>query len=268
MLSVIIITKNEEERIKTCLESVKWADEIIIADNGSDDLTLDIAKKYTDKIFTFKDFDFATLRNKAFEKSCGDWVLYVDADERVLDSLRKEIEVMISFSDFSAYAISRINIIFGQDVKYGPFWPDWVIRLFKREDFDSWVGKLHEYAKFKGKLGYSENSLLHLTHRGVDQFMSKVMDWSKIEAKLRIDDNHPKMTKWRFLRILLTETFSQGIRRRGFFSGTIGMIDSMLQVISMFMTYVRVWEMQQKEPLKETYDKIDEKLLEDDFKYQ
>ena len=267
MLSVIIITKNEEDKIRACLESVKWADEIIIADNGSEDLTLEISKKYTDKISTFKDLDFASLRNKAFDKSSGDWVLYVDTDERILDDLKREIEVLITFADYSAHAISRKNIIFGEEVKYGPFWPDWVIRLFKREDFEKWVGEIHEQPKFKGKLGYTKNSLLHLTHRGVDQFMKKVMDWSKIEAQLRVNVNHPKMSKWRFLRILFTETFNQGIKRRGFFSGTIGVIDSMLQVISMYITYVRVWEMQKDTPLENTYQKIDEKLLQDGFKY-
>lgn len=267
MLSVIIIAKNEEGRIRACLESVKWADEIIVADNGSDDLTLDIAKKYTDKIFQFKDLDFASLRNKAFEKSTGDWVLYVDADERMLDDLKKEIEVLITFADFSAYAISRINIIFGQEVKYSPFWPDWVIRLFKREDFEGWIGEVHEQPEFKGKLGYTKNSMLHLTHRGVDQFMKKVLDWSLIEAKLRLDASHPKMTKWRFIRIFITEIFNQGIRRKGFFSGTVGIIDSMMQVFSMYITYVRLWELQHKEPLKDTYNKIDEKLLENNFQY-
>lgn len=267
MLSIIIITKNEEERIRTCLESVKWADEIIIVDNGSEDLTLEIAKKYTDKIFHLNNLDFAALRNKAFEKSSGDWVLYIDADERVLDDLKKEIEVLITFADFSAYAIPRKNIIFGQEVNYGPFWPDWVIRLFKREDFEDWMGEVHEQPKFKGRLGYTENSLLHLTHRGVDQFMKKVMDWSQIEAKLRLNVNHPKMTKWRFIRIFISELLNQAILRKGFFSGEIGIIDSIMQAFSMYITYVRLWEMQQKKPLKDAYNEIDEKLIDNSFQY-
>ena len=110
MLSVIVLTKNEEDKITACLESVKWADEIIVADNGSKDNTLKIAKKYTDKIFPVNFHDFALSRNLAIEKTSGDWVLYLDADERVLEPLKREIEAIISFSDFSAYAISRRNI--------------------------------------------------------------------------------------------------------------------------------------------------------------
>lgn len=267
MLSVVIITKNEQDRIKACLESVKWADEIVVVDNGSQDETFKIVKNYTDRIFKADLQDFAEIRNFAMEKTSGDWVLFVDADERVLEPLRREIEVLICFSDFSAYAISRKNIIFGKEVRYGPFWPDWVIRLLKKEDFDSWVGKIHEYPKFRGKLGYSKNSLLHLTHRNIDQIVLKSLEWSKIDASLRFNSNHPKMSGWRFLRILTTEIFNQGIRRKGFLNGTIGIMDSILQAFSMLMTYVRLWEMQQSEPADKIYEKIDKNLMENDFKY-
>mgnify|MGYP001574565275 CR=1 FL=1 len=265
MLSVIVLTKNEQERIKVCLESVKWADEIIVMDNGSEDDTLDLAKKYTDKIFKVDSEDFDELRNQAMEKAKGDWVFYVDADERVLDSLRKEIEVMITLSDFSAFAISRKNIVFGKEVRYGPFWPDWVIRLLKKSDFETWVGKVHEYPKFHGNLGYSENSLLHLTHRNLDQIVLKSLEWSKIGAKLRLDAGHPKMTGLRFLRIILSEMFNQGILRKGFFNGTIGIMDSILQAFSLYITYVRLWQLQQSKPLNKVYDDIDDELIKNNF---
>lgn len=267
MLTVIVLTKNEQDRIKACVESVKWADEIIISDNGSEDKTLEIAKEYTDKILKVNFNDFATWRNHAMEKAEGEWVLFIDPDERVLVPLREEIESLISKLEYSAYAISRKNIIFGRNVKYGPFWPDWVIRLIKKSDFETWVGKVHEYPKFKGKLGYSKNSLLHLTHRNLDQIVLKSLSWSKIDAKLRFDANHPKMTGLRFLRIFLTEMFNQGIKRGGFFNGTIGMMDSLLQVFSLYMTYVRLWEMQQSKPLKSVYDEIDDNLIKNGFSY-
>lgn len=268
MLSIIVITKNEEARIRVCLESVKWADEIIVVDNGSSDNTLKIAGKYTDKILNFKDQDFATIRNKGWEEASGEWVLYVDSDERVLEDLKNEIEVLITLDDKSAYALSRRNIIFGQEVSYGPYQKDWVIRLFKKSDFESWIGKVHEYPKFRGKLGYTKNSLLHLTHRDVDQIVQKSLEWSKIDAKLRLEANHPDMSEWRFLRILITELFNQGIKRGGFFNGTIGVMDSILQTFSLFLTYVRLWQMQQEKPLDEIYNDIDKKLIENNFKLQ
>lgn len=267
MLSVIVLTKNEQDRIKACLESVKWADEIIIIDNGSTDKTLELAKNYTDKIFILKDLDFSSLRNRGMEKATGDWILYLDADERVSINLRGEIKEHIESGEFSAVAISRKNIIFGKEVRYGPFWPDWVIRLFKKDSLISWLGLVHEQPKFKGKLGYSKFSLLHLTHRGIDQIILKSLEWSKIDARLRFESGHPQMSGWRFLRIFATEIFNQGIVRRGFFNGSVGIMDSILQSFSMVMSYVRLWQLQQPKAIEEIYDQIDKKITEDNFNF-
>lgn len=268
MLSVVIITKNEESKIKVCLESVKWVDEIIVVDNGSQDNTQRIVKNYTEKVFKSSSPDFAKIRNLGLEKASGDWILFIDSDERVTESLKIEIQALITLSDCSAYAISRKNIIFGREVNYGPFWPDWVIRLLKKEQFEGWIGKVHEYPKFKGRLGYTKNSLLHLTHRNIDQIVLKSLEWSKIDAKLRLDVNHPKMSGWRFLRIFISEVFSQGIVRKGFFNGTIGVMDSLLQVFSMLMSYVRLWQMQQPKNLEEVYDDLDKELIKNNFRYK
>lgn len=265
MLSVIVITKNEEGRIRTCLESVKWADEIIVIDNGSTDGTLRVVEKYTNKIYKYPGEDFASIRNKGIEVAKGDWVLYVDADERVLTPLKEEVEEIIQKDQFSAVAISRRNIIFGREQRYAAFWPDWMVRLLKKSDFIEWVGEVHEYATFKGGLGYTKNSLLHLTHRNIDQVILKSLEWSKIDAKLRVKANHPKMSGLRFLRVLLTELFNQGIKRAGFFSGTIAVMDSVLQAFSLYITYVRLWELQQEKPRSQVYDEIDQKLINNGF---
>lgn len=265
MLSVIILTKNEESQIKACLESVKWADEVVVIDSNSQDQTVSIAKDFGAKVYT-RDFDnYVNQKNWAMTHISGDWVLYLDADERVLEPLKTEILQLIQSNEISAYALSRRNIIFGQEEKYGPFWPDWVIRLVKRDEFTNWVGEVHEHMEFKGELGYSKNSLIHLTHRNVEQIILKNLHWSKIDAKLRLDANHPKMSSWRFLRILVTELFNQGILRRGFFSGDIGTIDAILQAFSMVTTYIRLWEMQQQQPLEDRYKEIDKKLIENNF---
>lgn len=270
MLSVIIIAKNEEKMIQVSLESVKWADEIIVVVNDSTDKTLDLAKKYTEKIVKFEGQDFAGLRNKAVEKANGDWVLYVDADERVLEPLKEEILRLVSLAQddkHSAFAIPRKNIIFGREVSYGPYKKDWVIRLFKKADFEKWTGKVHETPHFRGKLGYARNCFLHLTHRGVDQVVLKSLEWSKIDATLRLESGHPKMSGWRLLRIFITEIWSQGVLRKGFFNGTIGIMDSLLQVFSMYMTYVRLWELQQEKPLEKVYEDIDKKLIDNNFRF-
>ncbi len=265
-ISVVINAKNEQDMIKTCLESVKWTDEIVVVLNDSTDGTESIVKKYTDKIYKIAGQDFAKVKNLGLEKTTEEWILFVDADERVLSPLKNEIQEIIQNSQKSAFALSRKNIIFGQAVDYGPYKHDWMIRLVEKSKYRGWVGAVHEHLEFDGDLGYTKNSLLHLTHRSLDHFVLKSLEWSNIDVKLCLDSGHPKMTKWSFLRILITETFNQGIKRGGFFNGTVGVIDSMLQVSSFFMSYVRLWELQQK-PLDETYKEIDKKLIDNDFSY-
>ncbi len=264
-ITAIVLAKNEENTIKNCLESIKWVDEIIIVDKGSTDRTLEIAKKYTESIITVLDEDYALARNKGADRAKSDWILYVDPDERVSNGLKEEIKGLIQQNNFAAYAISRENIVLGQKVNYGPFWPDWVIRLIKRSDFETWVGKIHEYPKFKGTVAYTKNSLIHLTHRDVDQIVLKSLEWSKIDAKLRLESNHPKMSGWRFFRIFFSELFNQLITRKGITGGTVGVIDSFLQTFSLFITYVRLWQLQQKDSLAEKYKQKDQELLEKEF---
>jgi glycosyltransferase involved in cell wall biosynthesis len=267
MLSVVLNAKNEQEMVRACLESVKWADEVIVVLNDSTDETEKIAKEYTKNIFGIDGQDFAKVKNLGLDKASGDWVLFIDADERVLQPLKEEILEIMSSSEKSAYALSRKNIIFGEEVSYGPYKHDWIIRLVKKSTAKGWVGSVHEHIEFSGELGYTKNSLLHLTHRDIDHFVLKSLEWSKIDAKLRLDYGHPKMTQWRFFRIFLSETWAQGIKRRGFFSGTVGTIDSILQVFFFYMTYVRLWQMQQKEPLDQKYKEIDKELVRNNFKY-
>ncbi len=267
MISVVVLTLNEEAVLAACLESVKWAEEIIIIDQGSSDKTLEIAKKYTDKIFVEKDESFAVRRNLGTEKSSGDWVLHIDADERVLGDFKHEILELTKSTRYSAFAIRRLNIIFGTEVHYGPYSRDLMIRMVRRNAFIGWEGKVHEHLTFNGELGYFTNYVLHLTHRDLDHFVLKSLEWSKTDAKLRLDAGHPPMSGWRFLRILITETYNQGIKRKGFFGGTVGMIDSMLQVFFLYMSYVRLWQLQQPKPLDQVYEDLDKKLIEDGFTY-
>lgn len=267
-LSIVIIARNEQEMIENCIKSCSFGDEIIVLDNGSADKTAEIAKKNGARVISFESDDFSKTRNKGMEEAKGDWVLYVDGDERILKPLQDEVRALVAGTGYSAFALSRINIIFGNKVDYGPYKKDWIIRLFKKDQFESWVGKVHEYGKFKGNLGYSQNSLLHLTHRDLDHFMAKALDWSKIDAKLRLEANHPKMTKWRFFRILISQSFEELINRRGLFGGTVGMIDSVLQIFSFYITYIRLWEMQQNPALSKKYKEIDQKLLADKFEFK
>lgn len=268
MISVVIIAKNESERIETCIKSVLWADEVVVVDNDSTDNTKEVAKKHTDKVYTIKSNNFSEIRNFALDKVRGEWLLFVDADERVTKILKDEILGLInSETKDTAWKISRRNIILGEEKRYKAFWPDYVIRLFKRDKLREYTGEVHEQPQFEGSLGTLKNSLIHLTHRDIDSMVLKSLDWANIDANLRFKTNHPKMNGPRFVKIVTTEMYNQLVKRGGLKGGTVGVIDALLQTFSLYITYVKLWQLQRKETLDETYEKIDKKLVEDGFEY-
>lgn len=250
-LSIIIITKNEEETIVDCLESAKWAGELIIVDSGSTDKTLSIAKKYKCKVINYpsQKKEFSKWRNKGLAEAKGKWVFYLDADERVTPELREEILRLVRQPDCegaSAYFLPRRNYYLGYEIKHGGAWPDYVKRLFRKEKLEKWVGDLHEEPVFSGEFGYLTNPLLHYTHRDLTSMLRKTIEWSKVEAELLYKANHPKMVWWRFIRIIMTEFWYRGIKLQGWRDGTVGWIEIIFQCFSRFITYGRLWELQQK----------------------
>jgi len=245
-LSVIIIARNEQEMIRDCLESVcGWADEIIIIDDASTDKTIDIAKKYKTRITSLSEkTDFFQLRNQGLEKASRDWIFYLDADERITPELKGEMEKVIGDTKCVAYAIPRRNFLLGKELHWGGWWPDYVKRLYRREKLKGWEGDLHEEPVFEGELGHLKQSMIHITHRDLSSMVEKTKNWSKIEAQLLFNANHPPVTWWRILKIMLAEFYQRGLKLQGWRDGTVGWIEIIYQMFSRFITYARLWEIQ------------------------
>ena len=246
-ISGVVITKNAEDIIADCLDSLSFCDEIIIVDNKSEDRTKEIAEKMGAKVFEYSSEDFSDLRNYGLKKANGEWVLYVDADERVTNELTKAIRHLITddgrVEKLNGYFLKRKNFYFGNHE-----WPyvERLERLFKKDNLEGWHGKLHESPKVKGKIGDLDGYLFHYTHRDLTSMVNKTIEWSKIEAELRYRAGHPQMSWWRFPRVMLTAFSDSYIRQGGWKVGTVGLIESIYQSFSIFVTYARLWEMQQK----------------------
>ena len=277
-LSVIVLTKNSAQKLPDCLTSVKGLDEIVLLDGGSTDATLEIGKKYGARVVRQKAGSFDTWRNQGKEEAKSEWLFYVDPDERVTPELLKEIlEVtgpapgsppaprhgsgqasaesvvypersrrVSPVSQVVAFAIPRRNFVFGKELKHGGWWPDYVIRLIRRDKLIRWQGKLHEQPMVKGKIGYLKNPFMHLKEDNLSDMVAKTNKWSEIEARLLLGSGHPKMAWWRFIRPVLSEVFDRLILKLGFLDGVEGIIFSLYQGYSRFMTYAKLWEMQQK----------------------
>ena len=253
-LSAIIIAKNEEKTIGDCLESVKWADEIIVVDDGSTDKTLEIVKKFGVKevVKAPVNSNFSDRRNLGAKRASSKWLLYVDADERVTPVLRKEIESIVYSLQSTAggpvaYAIPRRNIRLTKELHRGGWWPDYVLRLMKRDKLIKWEGELHEQPKIDGKVGRLKEAFLHYSHRGsFEHKLQNTINWSKIEAQKLYDAGHPPMTVARFLSAMWREFYKRMIKYQAWRDGTEGIIETIYQVFSVFITYARLWELQEK----------------------
>jgi glycosyltransferase involved in cell wall biosynthesis len=245
-ISAIVIVKNGQDLISNCLDSLSFCDEIIVIDGGSQDKTIEIAEKKKAKVFKHETQDFSESRNFGLGKAEGRWVLYVDVDERVTQELARNIKQKIVIdvnSGISAYVILRKNFYLGNNP-----WPyiEKLERLFKKDKLKGWHGKLHESPLVEGKVGKLEGFLLHYSHRDLTSMVNKTLEWSKTEAELRFNSNHPKMTWWRFPRVMITAFLNSYIKQGGYKVGTVGLIESVYQSFSMFITYARLWEMQKK----------------------
>lgn len=238
--------------IDGCLESVKWANEIIVIDDFSTDKTLEITQKYTNKIFQNKWRGFSEQKNFGFKKASGEWILFIDADERILPDLKREILTVINNRNnlLSGYNIPRLNNILGKDLHYGGWYPDYQKRLVKREKFKKWEGRLHEKLIIFGQTGELKSPFYHLTHRGLSWMVEKSIIYTKYEAEERLRNNHPKIVWWRFFRPMFQEFFYRLVTKSGWRDGMIGWIEVIYQTFNQFLIYARLWERQRKGEVK------------------
>lgn len=246
LLSAIILTKNAESLIADCIDSLSFCDEIIVVDDYSTDRTADIAKMMGASVYPYSSESFAKKRNLGLKKAKGKWVIYLDADERLSDELRDRIKKITQAKHdiYSAYRLYRKNFYLGNHE-----WPvlEKLERLFKRTKLEEWYGELHETARVDGEIGDIENGFIkHYTHQNLTSMLDKTIHWSKIEADLRFKSSHPRMSWWRFFRVMLTAFYDSYVKQKGYKVGTAGFIESMFQAFSMFITYARLWEMQIK----------------------
>jgi glycosyltransferase involved in cell wall biosynthesis len=184
MLSVIIITKNEAEHISRCLASVDWVDEIIVLDSGSIDNTVDLCRTYTDKIFITDWPGFGLQKQRALDKAQGDWILSIDADEVVTQELRLEIENALRQDRYNGYEIPRLSSYCGRQMKHGGWWPDHVLRLFRRSCGHFTDSVVHERIIVQGQVGRVNSPLLHDAFVNLDEVLHKINCYSSLGAEM------------------------------------------------------------------------------------
>lgn len=246
-ISTIILTKNSENNIADCIDSVKQlSGEIIVVDDGSTDRTIDLVKHLGCKVFNFQAESFSEKRNFGMKKAKYKWIFYIDEDERVTPELEENILRVVEKEDkkVAAYRVKRRNFYLGKNE-----WPyiEKLERLFNKSLLKEWFGELHETARVDGEISELDGYLEHYTHQNLGKMVEKTAKWSAIEAELRFKSNHPRMSAWRFFRVMVTAFYGSYFKQKGYRAGTAGLIESIYQSFSMFITYARLWELQNRQ---------------------
>ncbi len=283
-ISVVISAYNEEKKIEDCLKSVVWADEIILVDNSSDDATAKIAQKYTSKIFTQPNRQMLnTNKNYGFSKATGDWIISLDADERVTPELKKEIESRIPSaraqgegknqeSRINGYWVPRKNIIFGKWIQSDMWWPDYQLRFFKNGKGKFPEKHVHEYIEITGETARLKEPLIHYNYSSLAQFLYKMDKIYTEDEANRILASHRKLGWIDAIRFPIDDFLKTFFARKGYRDGLHGLVLSFLQAFYAEIVFVKVWEKQgfiQKEYDKNFLHNIGRefKKISNEFKY-
>ncbi|HAB51333.1 MAG TPA: glycosyltransferase family 2 protein [Ignavibacteriales bacterium] len=255
-LSIVLSVRNEEKLFEEALKSVsRLADEIIVIDNESSDKTAQIAKKYTKSIYEHKNTpnSLNTSKNYGFSKAKGDWILSLDADERVSPELAEEI--MSSLRNFSqstdvsqtsidGYWFPRKNIVFGKWIQHGIWYPDKQLRLFRKGKGKFPEKHNHEYLEVTGELGELKNHLVHQNYQTIIQFVDKMNHtYTDNEAEVLLASGK-KLEWFDAIRMPVSDFILNFFRRQSYKDGLHGLILSSLQAFYALLVFAKAWERQ------------------------
>lgn len=243
-LSVIVLTKNEQQNISECLSSVQWADEIIIYDNSSTDDTVKIAEAFTSKIIIDADWQgFGQQRQKAQDHASCEWILTLDADERVTKKLATEICRCVKQNNQSSlYSVPRLSWCFGRFIRHSGWYPDYVRRLYARKKTSYNSASVHEKVELPSSMTeeFLTGDLLHYTYNDLHHYLVK----SAYYAKLWADDKQQKNKTSNLLQAGLHGVgcfIKMYILRLGFLDGKQGLLLALLSGHSTFAKYADLW---------------------------
>lgn len=249
-ISVVIITGNEEKNIRDCLKSVTWADEIIVVDSESNDNTANIAKEFTDKIFIHEWEGYAAQKTYALKLANNEWVLSLDADERVSQELADEIiKLDLVDKSFEAYKIHRDNYFIGKLIKNCGWGNDYQLRLFKKSKTKLSARLVHEGFIVDGSTSVLKNSILHYSYQNLKDGFNKINEYSTLEANEKYKSkkiNGLRIIVYPFLGFIQHYFF-----RKGFLDGKHGLMISLMHAITKLQVQMKIWELQRKNQIED-----------------
>lgn len=230
-LSVVIITKNEENFITDAIKSALFADEVIILDSGSTDRTCEIAKELGAKVYQNEWLGFGPQKNRAVELAKNDWVFVLDSDERITEELKDEIVTTLKEPQFNGYFIARLNNFFGKNIKNCGLYPDYSIRLFNKNYGKFNDVSVHESVQLTSKAAHLKNHMIHLAYESIEEFIQKQNRYSSLNHKKKSLIKAIINPYWTFFKLY--------ILKKGFLDGWHGFVISKLYAQYTFWKYIK-----------------------------
>lgn len=249
LVSAVVITYNEERAIERCLESVRWADEIIVVDSFSTDSTLERARKFTSNILQHEYDGDIPQRLRGFERAKGDWLLYIDADEEVSEPLRDEIRRAIASPEAAdGYFLSRQIQAFGRWIRHGGWYPDRTLRLFRKGRYIAQQAEVHGGFSIQGRTGVLHAPLYHYTYESIEDYLGKMNDYTSLQVTERLKTMPPERSLWPKIFFSPASHFLRKyFVNRGYRDGFPGFLLAFLGSLYTFALYAKVWEYRLRE---------------------
>jgi glycosyltransferase involved in cell wall biosynthesis len=241
-LSVALVTRNEEDRLRACLESVVWADEIVVVDAESEDKTVAIAQEFTDRVVVRPWPGYAAQKNTALDLATGDWVLSLDADEVVSPELRAEIaRVLAADGPADGYTVPRRNIFWGRWVRHGGLYPDRQLRFFRRGRGRFVARAVHESVRVEGRVEPADGHLEHRSYRDVSDFLARADRYSTLAAEEAVAQGRRARVSDLLLRPL-GRFLAMYVVQGGFLDGWRGFLLATLYAYYVLIRSAKIWE--------------------------
>jgi glycosyltransferase involved in cell wall biosynthesis len=241
-VSVYLLTTNNRRTVERCLKSLSWAEELVIVDSFSQDGTYEICKPYTHKLFQRKWTGHRDQYQYAADLTTRDWIMFVDADEEIPPELAEEMrrELKGKAKDLDGYFVYRRTYYLGRWIRYGGWYPDGEIRLYRREK-GRWEGGLHAKLVVDGKIGILKNQYFHYTYLDISDQIQTIDRYSKTAAKDMVNNSKP----FRLVNLLFSPPFrffKDYILKLGFLDGIPGLIIAVSTAYYVFIKHAKLWE--------------------------
>jgi len=241
-LSAVIITYNEEQNIERCLKSVMWADEIIVVDSFSTDRTVELAKKYTPEIFQHEYDGDIPQRRRGFDRSSGDWLFYIDADEEVTEDLRDEIQAVLHSPEAAeGYYVSRKVWAFGKWIQHGGWFPDRTFRLFRRDHYIAEPAEVHGGFTVPGPKSHLHGLLLHYSYDSIEQYLDKMNAYTSLQVSNKLE-NGTQASLAKIVLSPISHFVRKYVSQQGYKDGFHGFVLAALGAIYTLALYAKLWE--------------------------